>query len=249
MDCMHDSHRPQACQSPRRLLGVNQHHSLAPCRCCCCRSEHALSPPEPLAHAWLQKALLEGGCYCGEDDEADFYFGAGTQSAVLTFQAIKKIPETGVSDEATWAALGIRSGADISGAGEVVGESPKQKDPAEDGLIWQQGDKAHDASAGGGGFGGLFDGLGIKLKDGSAEKERNGDSGVAEATAARPEGKPSTIQSARRREKPQYDKWPVLREGDGERAVHTLHVRPAFPDNCAGCFASADVCMLSRSCP
>lgn len=65
----------------------------------------------------LQAALLKEGCYCGEMDEDDFFFGSGTQNAVLTFQSIKGVPETGFADEATWKALGVVGGSS-NGAGE-----------------------------------------------------------------------------------------------------------------------------------
>eukprot|EP00892_Ulva_mutabilis_P012576 jgi/Ulvmu1/9691/UM055_0029.1 len=195
--------------------------------------------------AALQRALLKNGVYCGEDDEADFYFGSGTQTAVLTYQAINNLPETGVADEATWAALAIHSGADVSqdspssDAGSSSGTAAVAKNPAEEGIIWQQGDKVGGAGEAqptnpaedgmiwqqgdkpdGGSFGGLFAGLGLGQK---RDSEGNGSAGGAPEAAAAG-GKPAGAQSARRREKPEYDEWPVLRESDGERAVHTLHV-------------------------
>ena len=71
----------------------------------------------------LQAALLKEGCYCGEMDEEDFFFGSGTTNAILSFQAMKSMPETGIADDATWAALGIHSNCDggstaAAGAGE-----------------------------------------------------------------------------------------------------------------------------------
>lgn len=195
----------------------------------------------------MQKALLKGGCYCGEEDEDDFYFGAGTQSALLAYQAINGLPETGLADAATWAALGIRSGADIApdsgaaaagapnpaeqgmiwqqGDGAAAGKNPAEEgmiwqegagsaaaaggaDPAEDGRIWQQGDKDE------GSFGGLFEGLGVAGSGGAASAEEDSD------------GAPARITAAKRRETPMYTEWPILREGDGNRAVHTVHVRP-----------------------
>jgi Putative peptidoglycan binding domain len=67
----------------------------------------------------LQAALLKEGCYCGEMDEEDFYFGPGTQNALLTFQAIKQMPETGIADDTTWSALGI-TGGNSAGAHHVL---------------------------------------------------------------------------------------------------------------------------------
>ena len=182
----------------------------------------------------LQKGLLAGGCYCGEDDEADFFFGAGTQAAVMTYQALNKLPETGLADDATWQSLGVRTGADVAPAadassaaknpaedgiiwqqGDGSGAAVGAKDPAEEGVIWQQGDTA--PAAAGGAFGGLFDGLGVKAKNGEGQGSSSDEGSGAEA--------PGRIMSAKRREVPQYTKWPVLRENDGERAVHTLHVR------------------------
>lgn len=68
----------------------------------------------------LQAALLKEGCYCGEMDEEDFIFGSGTTNAILTFQAMKSMPETGIADDATWAALGIHAGG---GSAADAGES------------------------------------------------------------------------------------------------------------------------------
>lgn len=48
-------------------------------------------------------------------DEEDLFFGAGTQNAVLTFQAMQKLPETGLADEATWKALGVGMGGNSAG--------------------------------------------------------------------------------------------------------------------------------------
>jgi peptidoglycan hydrolase-like protein with peptidoglycan-binding domain len=52
-------------------------------------------------------------------DEEDFYFGPGTQNALLTFQAIKQLPETGIADDATWGALGVSAG-NSAGACQVL---------------------------------------------------------------------------------------------------------------------------------
>ena len=53
----------------------------------------------------LQTALGKKGYYCGDDDVEDFYFGEGTVSALLTFQACSGLKETGTADAVTWKAL------------------------------------------------------------------------------------------------------------------------------------------------
>jgi antiviral helicase SKI2 len=54
---------------------------------------------------WLQCALEGAGCFCGEDDMLWWQFGSSTESALRTFQGMMGLPETGVSDTATWLAL------------------------------------------------------------------------------------------------------------------------------------------------
>lgn len=73
----------------------------------------------------LHEALNLKGFHCGDDDVEDFYFGEGTVSALLTYQACNGLEETGVTDEATWTSL---LGPDLK---PVIGSPPTESD-AED---------------------------------------------------------------------------------------------------------------------
>ena len=56
----------------------------------------------------LQALLDEAGFACGEDDVRYWFFGDATDAALRTFQACAPggaLPETGVTDAATWRAL------------------------------------------------------------------------------------------------------------------------------------------------
>ena len=56
----------------------------------------------------LQKLLDEAGFSCGDDDVRFWFFGDATDAALRTFQACAPggaLPETGVTDAATWRAL------------------------------------------------------------------------------------------------------------------------------------------------
>ena len=53
----------------------------------------------------LQNGLDAAALHCGDDEAEDFYFGPGTRAALETFQAIHRLPETGVADLDTWRAL------------------------------------------------------------------------------------------------------------------------------------------------
>ena len=56
----------------------------------------------------LQKLLGEAGFSCGDDDVRFWFFGDATDAALRTFQACAPgvaLPETGVTDAATWRAL------------------------------------------------------------------------------------------------------------------------------------------------
>jgi peptidoglycan hydrolase-like protein with peptidoglycan-binding domain len=53
----------------------------------------------------LHTSLADAGFYAGDEDIDDYYFGEGTQSAVLTYQCCEGLTETGVVDEAMWKAL------------------------------------------------------------------------------------------------------------------------------------------------
>ena len=141
---------------------------------------------------------MAAGFYCGEDEDDAFFFGPGTASALMTYQACNGLSETGIADEATWAALGV-------GAGGRTAEDDSPAAPAT--PSGSNGASASQSSS----FGGLFDGL-LTVRSGE----------TAGGAAASP-----APGSAASDAPPQYTKWPILREGDGERAVHTLQVRAA----------------------
>lgn len=70
--------------------------------------------PPPLLSAgdddifWVSKlhaALEAAGCYPPDHEVEDFYFGEGTQAALLCFQALNGLDETGVTDDETWSIL------------------------------------------------------------------------------------------------------------------------------------------------
>jgi peptidoglycan hydrolase-like protein with peptidoglycan-binding domain len=94
--------------------------------------------PPPLLSAgdddiyWVSKlhAALGGAGYYAPDGEAeDFYFGEGTAAALLSYQACQGLPETGVTDDATWAAL-LGSDAVASGGGGGAEAQQQQQDGA-----------------------------------------------------------------------------------------------------------------------
>lgn len=53
----------------------------------------------------LQEALMSVGFYPGDQETEDMFFGEHTREALLWYQASAHVPETGVADDATWAAL------------------------------------------------------------------------------------------------------------------------------------------------
>eukprot|EP00884_Botryococcus_braunii_P015382 jgi/Botrbrau1/2527/Bobra.0079s0015.5 len=53
----------------------------------------------------LHSALNDRGYHCGDEEEEDMFFGDGTFSALITFQACAGLPETGVCNMSTWRAL------------------------------------------------------------------------------------------------------------------------------------------------
>ncbi len=55
--------------------------------------------------AKLHAALDAAGCYAPDEETEDFYFLEGTAAALVTYQAINGLAETGLADEATWRSL------------------------------------------------------------------------------------------------------------------------------------------------
>lgn len=77
----------------------------------------------------LQAGLAAQAYHCGDEEAEDFYFGSGTRSALLTFQACAGLPETGVCDGATWTAL---LGAE--GLADLRPPTPEEEEAADDAL-------------------------------------------------------------------------------------------------------------------
>jgi hypothetical protein len=165
----------------------------------------------------MQKLLLEHGFYCGEDDDEVFFFGEGTLSAVLTFQACNGLRECGYADAETWHAL---TAATPCGSTSHVVE-----DAAVKGLT-KEGEP----------FGGLFAGLTVQ-KDTCVPPRapaavvalaQNGSDGsdVDDLPARSAADKRAAL--LRSDAPPKYTEWPVLREGDGTRAVHSMQVGVPF---------------------
>ena len=77
----------------------------------------------------LQKGLADQAFHCGDEEAEDFYFGPGTRSALLTFQACAGLAETGVCDDETWVAL-----LGEVGLAALQPPSPEEEDAADDAL-------------------------------------------------------------------------------------------------------------------
>ena len=134
----------------------------------------------------------------------DLFFGSGTQSAVLTFQACSGVAETGTADAATWAALlkddpafAVQLAAPPAAA---PAPAPAASSPA-----------ASGAEASAGAFGGLFPSAV------SVDAER--------AAAAFAPAAAAAMSGTGDEEVETFEEWPLLMESDGGRAVHTLQAR------------------------
>ena len=117
--------------------------------------------------------------------------------------------------------------ANCSGNGNVTSQAARRASTVDS----TAGQASASGSSSASSFGGLFDFLNGASDTASAA------SSAAGAPASPPASKGAAASSASgaqmangsSREKPMYTKWPVLREGDGERAVHSLHVRIPNP--------------------
>lgn len=115
-------------------------------------------------------------------------------------------------------------------------ESSSSASPAEQGYVWQQGGATGNSlapsestdSSTAAPFGGLFNDLGIST---SSSQESSSGTSTTSTTAASDVSTSREVKKGLHKgdrqpgETPQFSKFPVLREGDGDRAVHTLHVR------------------------
>ncbi|CAL5223600.1 g6139 [Coccomyxa viridis] len=89
----------------------------------------------------LQVVLNQHGYYCGEDETVWWQFGSDTYSSLLTFQACKGLPETGVADVGTWKTL-MKDGAEPSDVLSLQSEDDTDDDmQASDGKIWLLGEQ------------------------------------------------------------------------------------------------------------
>jgi len=150
----------------------------------------------------LQAALLREGLYCGEEEMEEWYFGHHTETALLTWQAMKGLPETGVCDLESWAKLlgpGFRR--------VEAAEMPPEVQPAGAG-------DAGEAGAGRAGAAATKDVFAF-LKEEKKPAESGGDGAKAPA----PPGAGSTDS-----EEVRFEKWPILRLDEGGAAVHHCHV-------------------------
>ncbi|KAI3437857.1 hypothetical protein D9Q98_000303 [Chlorella vulgaris] len=164
----------------------------------------------------LHTGLVDLGYFPGEADIEDLFFGEGTQSALMTMQCCEGLPETGITDEATWAKLlgqdlQLKPTRDLSadlmmnvpgltslGGGSSAG-SEEPEPQASSASSQQQPAAAQSAYAE------LF----------SAAYSEPGAAAGAEV-----------VEEYKHKEvyKLAYTDWPVLHEGDGGREVHALQV-------------------------
>jgi peptidoglycan hydrolase-like protein with peptidoglycan-binding domain len=184
----------------------------------------ALGADDPFWVDQLHTGLIEGGYFPGEDEVDEFFFGEGTQAALLTAQACEGLPETGVADFPVWRF--------ILGPG-------LQPRPSRDAMAPAEGENAAPAPAPGtpGGaadadgnskpFAELFEETFYEERtfgaDGAERDEvryastRVTASGAASASASMGGFGGNTSTAA-------PGVWPVLMEGDSGRLVHSLQV-------------------------
>lgn len=153
----------------------------------------------------LQAALLEGGCYPGEEELELWLFGDSTQSALLTFQAMNGLPETGVADRDTWIKL---LGPELQPV--IVSPSDEAEQGAEPADIAAPETPRQESAPPSSPWDNLFDSSkSIGSSGGSQAGSRDT---VPEAAASQASGPKSSAPKA----------WPVVRLDDGGRAVHQL---------------------------
>ena len=158
----------------------------------------------------LHVALVDAGFYPGDEDIDDIIFGESTQSALLTFQACSRIPESGMADAATWV--------------ELLGEDLEHKESRD---LTEDMNPLTESKTSQKPFAELFSSETVQVnvthgsttssvkethshdekifEDGHVEIEDTNSVEIQEETLTRTE-------------------WPVLLEGDGGKEVHALHV-------------------------
>ena len=156
----------------------------------------------------LQNGLDAQALHCGDEEAEDFFFGPQTHSALLTFQAMARLPETGVVDYATWQALlgdaldEMRppGESELAAAGEVAAAAvaPSPPPPPPQSMTVE-----------------TFSSHSITVEDapGGGVRVTETDIESVEVSASAP---PSS--------QPPRTSWPLVREGDGGRFVHELQV-------------------------
>lgn len=160
-------------------------------------------PPPVLAKGdddifWMSKLhqlLSSRGYHAGDVDEEDFYFGDGTENAVLVFQACEGLPETGVVDETTWSVLLALDG---------------DKDATRQTQTLGAFDAANTGKDGHGSTG--------------QEQGALSTSGVADCARPQPVSPFSTAASHSSSSLANLSEWPVLVQSDGGPEVHALQV-------------------------
>ena len=170
--------------------------------------------------ATMQSCMNEAGFWAGEEDEADFYFGPSTADALCYFQASVGLPETGVCDAATWAALLGRERFEWGPAPGAVGfEEP----PASAGASSASSESSASLSAASSAKAWSETAVTALTEDEDAratgredlwgdEKSRHEEAHEARARRDSAEGRENA------------KKWPVLRPEDGGWETHKLQV-------------------------
>lgn len=157
--------------------------------------------------AALHAALLACGFWVGDEEADDFVYGAATAEALATFQACAspRLPETGVLDAATWAALARAAEAtddwraaanDASSASSSSSAVAAAEEEVDDG---DYGEAEHAEEFDGGGGAGADTGF-SGSQPGWPLSRAQSDAAHADSDAG----------------------WPVLRSGDGGSGVCAL---------------------------
>ena len=82
----------------------------------------------------LQELLSAAGFHPGDDDMTYWHFGDTTDLALRYFQAGSRLPETGITDVATWRAL-LGEGAFAEGPDVLESLAGDSEDMAGDGVF------------------------------------------------------------------------------------------------------------------
>ena len=166
----------------------------------------------------LQARLAAKGFFCGDDEAEDFFFGSGTRSALETFQACSGLAETGVCDDESWAALygdelaSLRPPSDDAVAAADAAAAGGRAAPEAAPLPPKGGPSVLTWSSGG---------QGAPATTPAVDTAHAAHHHYTRVTVE--ESVQSSIVAAPAPHPP-HAKWPILREGDGGRDVHSLQV-------------------------